>query len=69
MKLNVPVCVVIVIGGGPAGCATTLSLLKHSGSLNSLRVLLIDDTDNPAYKVRSTVLSRDVLLIELPCSR
>ncbi|EIW65208.1 FAD/NAD-P-binding domain-containing protein [Trametes versicolor FP-101664 SS1] len=41
---------VIILGGGPAGCATALSIARHDTS-NQLRVLVIDDADPDAFKV------------------
>ncbi len=43
---------VIIIGGGPAGCAIALSIAKHTAQ-EPVRVLVVDDADLHAYKVRS----------------
>lgn len=41
----------IIVGGGPAGCATVLSLTRNDPAQN-LRLLLLDDADPTAYKAR-----------------
>ncbi|KZT69486.1 FAD/NAD(P)-binding domain-containing protein [Daedalea quercina L-15889] len=41
---------ILVVGGGPAGCATTLSIAKHDSN-SRLRVLIVDDADPTAYKI------------------
>ncbi|KAI0825349.1 FAD/NAD-P-binding domain-containing protein [Trametes gibbosa] len=41
---------VLIIGGGPAGCATALSIAQYD-TLNDLRVLVIDDSDPDASKI------------------
>ncbi|KAI0641123.1 hypothetical protein C8Q79DRAFT_919950, partial [Trametes meyenii] len=41
---------VVIVGGGPAGCATALSLVRHDPS-NRLRILVIDDADPSAFKI------------------
>ena len=39
---------VVIIGGGPAGCATALSILRNRADAS---LLLIDDADPDTYKV------------------
>ncbi|KAH9850549.1 FAD/NAD-P-binding domain-containing protein [Lenzites betulinus] len=41
---------VIIIGGGPAGCATALSIAQHDKP-DIMRVLVIDDSDPDAFKI------------------
>ncbi|EKM50628.1 uncharacterized protein PHACADRAFT_188170 [Phanerochaete carnosa HHB-10118-sp] len=41
---------VVIVGAGPAGCATALALARNDPS-TSLRVLLLDDADPTAYKI------------------
>ncbi|OJT12854.1 hypothetical protein TRAPUB_10551 [Trametes pubescens] len=41
---------VIIVGGGPAGCATALSIARHD-TPNQFRILVIDDADPDAFKV------------------
>ncbi|GJE98566.1 FAD/NAD(P)-binding domain-containing protein [Phanerochaete sordida] len=41
---------VIVVGGGPAGCATALSLTKNDAPAG-LRVLVLDDAEQNAFKI------------------
>jgi len=40
---------VIVVGGGPAGCATALALSKHSGG--SCKFLVVDNADPSVFKI------------------
>jgi len=49
MQARVCVHDVIVVGGGPAGCATALALSKHSGG--SCKFLVIDNADPSVFKV------------------
>ncbi|KAG8953349.1 hypothetical protein FRC03_011881 [Tulasnella sp. 419] len=39
---------VIIVGGGPAGCSTALSILKTNRAVS---LLLIDDADSEAFKI------------------
>ncbi|TBU30802.1 hypothetical protein BD311DRAFT_658188 [Dichomitus squalens] len=41
---------VIIVGGGPAGCATALSIARRTPE-GSVRILIIDDADPSAYKI------------------
>ncbi|TBU56233.1 hypothetical protein BD310DRAFT_931941 [Dichomitus squalens] len=41
---------IIIVGGGPAGCATALSIARRTPE-GSVRILIIDDADPSAYKI------------------
>ncbi|KJA24104.1 hypothetical protein HYPSUDRAFT_200910 [Hypholoma sublateritium FD-334 SS-4] len=51
---------VVIVGGGPAGSATTLSLFKHSGKLSCL---IIDDADPDVFKIGESLPPEAIRLL------